>query len=87
MLYAARLEAPGPLRAWLLKHADPEDTPLRKALAAYCLARWSPLDQERQQAFLLANVHQLGNLLASDPVRGLYGAGPRAVPAWTGPAA
>lgn len=52
MLYAARLEAPGPLRAWLLKHADPEDTPLRKALAAYCLARWSPLDQERQQAFL-----------------------------------
>ena len=47
MLYAARLEAPGPLRAWLLKHADPEDTPLHKALAAYCLARWSPLDQER----------------------------------------
>ena len=52
MLYAARLEAPGPLRAWLLKHADPEDPPLRKALAAHCLARWSPLDQDRQRAFL-----------------------------------
>ena len=52
MLYAARLEAPGPLRAWLLKRAAPEDSPLRKTLTAYCLARWSPLNQDRQLAFL-----------------------------------
>lgn len=52
MLYGARLTSPGPLRAYLLKHADPAEQPYVKTIAAYCLARWSPGDQSRQQDFL-----------------------------------
>lgn len=52
MLYGARLTSPGPLRAYLLKHADPAEQPSIKTVRAYCLARWSPADQSRQQRFL-----------------------------------
>lgn len=52
MLYGARLTSPGPLRAWLLKHADPAEPPYVKTIRAYCLARWSPSDPGRQQRFL-----------------------------------
>lgn len=52
MLYSARLTSPGSLRAYLLKHADPAAQPYLKTIRAYCLARWSPADQSRQQRFL-----------------------------------